>query len=96
MQVRLLIFLPPQGTLLDELSKACTYLAKYHLEQGSLEEAEGFAERASKLPDTQAEGKSLLNEIALCRAKKNKTMSQQQAEVAAGVHLLDFEISPIT
>lgn len=85
---------------MEELSKACTYLAKYHLEQGSLEEAEGFAERASKLPDTQAEGKSLLNEIALCRAKKNKTMSrqqqQQQPEMAANMHLLDFEISPIT
>lgn len=82
---------------MEELSKACTYLAKYHLEQGNLEEAEGFAERASKLPTTQAEGKSLLNEIALCRAKKNKTMlKQQQPEMAASIHLLDFEISPIT
>lgn len=82
---------------MEELSKACTYLAKYHLEQGNLEEAEGFAERASKLPTTQAEGKSLLNEIALCRAKKNKTMlQQQQPEMAANIHLLDFEISPIT
>ena len=82
---------------MEELSKACTYLAKYHLEQGNLEEAEGFAERASKLPTTQAEGKSLLNEIALRRAKKNKTMQQQQQpEMAANIRLLDFEISPIT
>ena len=74
------------------MSKACIVLAKHHLQKGNLLEAEGYAERATKVPDTQAEGKSLLNEIATRRARIKPTHSQQDASI----QLLDFEISPIT
>jgi anaphase-promoting complex subunit 8 len=80
------------GTQLDNVSKACIVLAKHHLERGNLQEAEGYAEKASKVLDTQAEGKSLLNEVATRRAKMKPALSQQEASI----HLLDFEISPIT
>ena len=60
---------------------------------GNLQEAESFAEKASKLSESQAEGKSLLNEIALRRSKMTDSQDGQKKKE---FHLLDFEISPIS